>query len=122
MTNLMVKTAPPNSLILISDLDSDYIPRTMGNPLVSATNTCVAVGCLSEDDDPTELMLVSLEEVDRTDQPVYEGMLQTPLRHVIIYSVLGQSLLETPVQQELTKIKIWVNHVREPDKIMVGVG
>jgi hypothetical protein len=121
MTNLVVKIAPPNSVILISDLDGGEIPRKMGKSLVSATNTCVAVGCLSEDDGLTELMLVPLEEVNCTDQPVYEGLLQTPLRRVVIYSVLGQPLLEMLVRQKLTKIKVWANHLNEPDKITVGV-
>ena len=119
---LTKRMAPPNSVVLVSDVDGGEIPRTMGGSLVSATNTCVAVGCLSEDDGETEFMLAPLSELDRADKPVYEGMLRTPKRHVVIRSVLGEHLLELPVLQELTKIKVWANDAKEPDNVVVGVG
>jgi len=37
-------------------------------------------------------------------------------------SVLGEHLLELPVLQEVTKIKIWANDLKEPDNVVVGVG
>lgn len=119
---LTKRMAPPNSVVLVSDLDGGEIPKTMGGSLVSATSTCVAVGCLSEDDGETEFTLASLAEVDRADKPVYEGMLRTPKRHVVIRSVLGEHLLELPVLQEVTKIKIWANDLKEPDNVLIGVG
>lgn len=48
MAIVTVKVAPPNSVVLVSDVNGGEIPKTMGGSLVSATNTCVAVGCLSE--------------------------------------------------------------------------
>jgi hypothetical protein len=119
---LTKRMAPPNSVVLVSDADGGEIPKTMGGVLVSATNTCVAVGCLSEDDGQTEFTLAPLTEVDRADKPVYEGMLRTPKRRVVIRSVLGEHLLELPVLQEVTKIKIWANDAQEPDNVVVGVG
>ncbi|WP_439542457.1 hypothetical protein [Hyphomicrobium sp.] len=119
---LTKRMAPPNSVVLVSDVDGGEIPKTMGGSLVSATSTCVAVGCLSEDDGETEFTLAPLGEVDRADNPVYEGMLRTPKRHVVIRSVLGEHLLELPVLQEVTEIKIWANDLKEPDKVLVGVG
>jgi hypothetical protein len=119
---LTKRIAPPNSVVLVSDVDGGEIPKTMGESLVSATNTCVAVGCLSEDDGETEFVLVPLSEVDRADKPVYEGMLRTPKRRVIIRTVIGEHLLELPVLQELTKIRIWANDTNEPDNVIVGVG
>jgi hypothetical protein len=41
---------------------------------------------------------------------------------VVIRSVLGEHLLELPVLQEVTKIKIWANDLQEPDNVVVGVG
>jgi hypothetical protein len=119
---LTKRMAPPNSVVLVSDVDGGEIPKTMGGSLISATSTCVAVGCLSEDDGETEFMLAPLSEVDRSDKPVYEGMLQTPKRQVVIRTVLGEHLLELHVLQELTKIIVWVNDTSEPDNVLVGVG
>lgn len=87
---LTKKLAPPNSVVLVSDVDGGEIPKTMGGSLVSATDTCVAIGCLSEDDGETEFVLAPLSELDRADKPVYEGMLRTPKHCVVIRSVLGE--------------------------------
>jgi hypothetical protein len=118
---LTKRMAPPNSVVLVSDVDGGEIPETMGGSLVSATNTCLAVGCLSVDDGETEFTLAPLAEIDRADKPIYEGMLRTPKRHVVIRSVLGERLLELRVLQRVTKIKIWANDPTEPDNVLVGV-
>jgi len=94
----------------------------MGGAVVGATAACIAVGCLSEDDGPTDLTLAPLSEVERAEKPAYDGMLLTPTHRVVISSVVGQRLLELPVLEGLTRIKIWVNHPTEPDKVMIGVG
>jgi hypothetical protein len=119
---LTKKVAPPNSLVLVSDLGGGEIPKTMVGELVSATNTCMAVGCLAEADGPTEITLAPLLEIDRAEEPIFEGLPRTPRRHIVIRSVFGQHLLELPVMQELTKVKIWANDPREPDKLVIGVG
>ena len=121
MTALTTKTAPPNSIVLVSDVASIDVPASMGGSVISATNACVAVGCLSEDDGETELTLAPLSAVDRSDTPIYQGVLATPTRRVAIRSVLGQRLLELPVTQDRTSIKVWVNDPTEPDKVVVGV-
>lgn len=118
---LTKRMAPPNSVVLVSDVDGGEIPKTMAGSLVSATNTCIAVGCLSEDDGETEFTLAPLAEVDRADKSAYEGTLRTPKRNVVICSVLGEHLLGLPVLQEVTKIKIGANDLKEPDNVMIGV-
>lgn len=122
MSAVTKKVAPPNSVVLVSDSSSGEIPKTMGGQLVSATDTCIAVGCMAEDDGQTEITLASLAEVDQDEKPSYEGMLRTPKHRVVVRSVLGQQLLELSVAHELTRIKIWANDPSEPDRVVVGVG
>lgn len=121
MAIVTVKVAPPNSVVLVSDVNGGEIPKTMGGSLVSATNTCVAVGCLSEDDGQTQFTLAPFAEVRRADEPLYEGVILTPGRLVVICSVLGQRLLELPVPRESTKVRIWGNDGSEPDDVVIGV-
>jgi hypothetical protein len=103
-------------------MDGGEIPKSMGASVVCATDTCVAIGCRSEDDGETEFTLATLAELDRKDEPAFEGMLKTPKHHVVIRTVLGQQVLTIPFNQELTKIKVWINDPNEPDTVVVGVG
>jgi hypothetical protein len=117
------KTAPPNSLVLVADDPSRCdIPETMAGSLIAATSSCIAVGCRSEVDDETEFTLGATREVDPGDHPAFEGVLKTPHRKIAIRSVFGQTILEAPVRQEQTTVRVWVNDPKEPDRVTVGIG
>jgi len=115
------KVAPPNSLVLISDSSGAEIPETMAGSLIASTNSCIAVGCQSDVDGETEFTLGTTREVDPGDKPVFQGMLKTPNRRVAVRSVLGHTILETPVTQEQTTVRVWVNDPKEPDRVIVGI-
>lgn len=116
------KASPANSVVLVSDGSGGEIPKSMHGSVIAATDTCVAIGCLAEDDAETTFTLAPLSELDRREKPAFEGMLRTPKHRVVVRTVTGQQLLEVPVQQELTRIKIWVNDASEPDNVVIGVG
>jgi hypothetical protein len=111
-----VTVKPPNSLVLVGD-PLGAPPISMGNDLVAATTSCVAVGTLNEADGATRLRLVeALGDIP----PIlaFEGILQTPNRVLSIRNVLGKTYLEQPVSK-ITNVQIWVNHQSEPDEICV---
>lgn len=115
------KVSPPNSLVLIADLDDVDIPQTMGGAILSSTKTCIAVGCRSEIDGPTEFKLGLAKDVDPGGEPSFQGIVKTPNHKIAIRSVLGQKILELPVPRAETKILLWLNDFHEPDKVIVGV-
>jgi len=117
-----VKIAPPNSVVLVADPSDGEIPDTMGGSLIAATNSCVAVGCRSEADGETEFTLGRTDEVDPGSRPAFEGNLKTPNRKIAVRSVLSKTILEAPVPQQHTTIRVWVNDPKEPDNVIVGIG
>jgi hypothetical protein len=116
-----LKISPPHSLVLISDPTSGDVPARMAGAAIAATSRCIAVGCRAEMDGQTELVLGGMGEVDPGTAPAWEGQLHTPSRLVVIRSVLGEALLDTPVSGGDTLIRIWVDEEREPDLVVVGV-
>ena len=115
------RVAPPYSVVLISDSGGGKIPDGMRVQLIVATDSCVAVGCLSEVDGETEFVLGASAEVNPGKPPTFEGKLGTPRRRLEISSVLGDSILMTPVLQSETVVRIWVNDPKEPDRVIVGI-
>ncbi len=118
---LSAKLAPPNSLVLVKDLGDADIPRSMSNSLIVSTNSCVAVGCLSELDGDTNFTLGPTREVDPGYPSKFEGMVATPSRQIVLQSVLGEIVLEQLVPEFETRIRIWVNDANEPDSVIVGI-
>jgi hypothetical protein len=117
------RIAPPYSLILIEDARGGEIPASMANgSLIASTDSCVAVGCRSEVDGDSEFILGETRDVDPGDQPIFQGTLKTPSLRIALRSVVDQTILEMPVPQNETMIRVWVNDPNEPNRVIVGIG
>jgi hypothetical protein len=116
------KAAPPNSIVLIEDPRGGEVPTTITKgELIAATESCLAVGCQSFVDGETRFTLGRVPDVDPGTKPAFDGLLKTPTRQVAVRSVLGETILQASVAQDLTNIVVWVNHPTEPDEVVVGV-
>lgn len=118
---ISTRLAPPNSVVLVEDSSGGEVPVSMNQSLISSTDSCIAVGCRAEDDGETEIVLGYSGNVDTGEQPVFDGLLRTPSRKLVVRTVLGITLLEMPVSETETKLRIWVNDPTEPNQIAVGV-
>ncbi len=115
--------APPNSVILVMDPDTGEIPQTMGNQVVSATESCIAIGCRSEDDGPTEIILESATEVKPSNVDlVFDGELSTPNRTLSICTVMNEDIMAVAVDGAKTRIRVYVDDPTEPIRVIVHFG
>ena len=112
-----------NSLLFIRDSSMDALPTIDGNGSVWSNPTCVAVSCLPNCDGVTEIIIGDLADVQSgTATLVFERLLETPSRSVIVQSVEGATLLRREVPGAATHVKIWTNGARDTDKVIVGLG
>ena len=93
------------------------MPKDIGPGLVWATESCVAVGTLSEIDGLTTIQLAS-DFLSPTDQIAFEGAIKTPGRIVAITTSDGEALISISSGEE-TRLTVWVNDSHEPDLILV---
>lgn len=121
MKTMSVAVSPPYSLVLLLDPSIATIPQTMADNLIVATDSCIAIGCTAEDDGSTEVTLGPAQAVDPGYSPAFEGAIQTPSGVLEIQSVLGETILQTQVQDQETQVVVWVNDQKEPDKIVIGL-
>jgi hypothetical protein len=115
-----IKIAPPNSLIGISDVKKGEVPNVDVETGISATETCILVGCWPEIDGETEITLGPAAEVDPGHPPAFDGRLQTPSGRLQVVTVDWRPLLTAVVVSAKTQIRIWTNRSRFPDKIVIG--
>jgi hypothetical protein len=116
-----IETSAPNSLILVMDRTVGVVPDTMGDQLIVATPSCVAVGTAAEVDALTNITLSNEAPTRSTTEPVFDALLETPSRKLAVCSVLDDVFLEMPVGEPVTRVRIWVNHATEPDDINILV-
>lgn len=114
-----ISVQAPNSLLLIGD-PSGAVPESM-NGLVSSTSSCVAVGTLLEQDGPTQIRLLSNSRQGTSLPPTlaWEGFLETPNGKIAVQSILGQTYIEEKTKASSVFVRVYVNHVTEPDQITI---
>jgi hypothetical protein len=115
------RVAPPNSLLVISDTDGWTPPELKLGELILSTSSCITVGCRMFVDGETLVVLGSAAEVDPGEPPAFEGMLETPNRKVVVSTVERETVLESRVPGIRAHVRIWVDHPKEPDKIVIGL-
>lgn len=118
--NTTVRTSPPNAVILIEDSLGGDIPTSMNLGLVVATNSCIAVGCRADIDGETEIAFTGFDDSQQGDV-VFEGRLQVKSRELVIRTVLGETLLKVPVEEDSLRLRIRANEPREPDRLSISL-
>jgi hypothetical protein len=73
-------------------------------------------------DGETEVTLGSSDEVDPGELPAFDATLETPNRAVVISTVEDETVFSAKVPNVETRVRIWVNHSTEPDRIIFGLG
>ncbi len=116
-----IKIAPPNSLLFISGPEDDRPIDFSFMKTIRWNSTCVAVSCLPFIDGETEVTLGAAKEVAPGWPPAFDQLLITN-GSVVISTSERTKLLEFPVIGDRTRVKVWINHEEEPDKVIIGIG
>ncbi len=117
-----VSVAPEyNSFYVAGSLDVD-VPIKWGAVGVFGTEECLVVPCLYWNDGDTMITLGHSVDISVQTMPrLFDGLLKTPQRRVLLFDVHMPEIMSMTVAGEETRIRIWANHISEPDKITIGV-
>jgi hypothetical protein len=122
-----VTYAPPYSIAFVSGPKGYQPPLPTSNKLgqILSTPSCVSFPVLMSQDGPTRFTLGDFREVMPqrvpAQAPVFDGMIDTPDKHIIVSSAEDVTFLEMPVRTKKTRVRIWTNHPTEPDEVIIGV-
>jgi hypothetical protein len=116
------RIAPPNSLLVVSDIEGGDAPKFIAGESVLSTPSCITVGCLTFADGETEVRLAPASEFSDRGPPKWDQVLETPSRVVAVSTVMGEVILEEAVREVQTRVRIWGNRFPEPDEVFIGLG
>lgn len=119
-----IRHAPPNSIVFISDIDGGEPPEHLDNALVHYSGSCVSVGCFLEIDGTTEISLGGAAEFTLSSafHLAFDGMIATPSRKLIISDLDTVGLIDADVLDQNSRVRIWVNDLAMPNRVIVGWG
>lgn len=114
---------PDHALILVGDRETVELPTSMGDELVAATGSCIAVGTHSGIECDT---LVTLsDESGPSGEPkeglfiAYSGELQLRSGVLSVETPSGSSLFELCAPQGRLHVVVWVDDELEPSNIWI---
>lgn len=120
---LFTACRPPNHQVVICDptgkTDVPLWPRVL--PPFVATDTCILCMCMIDFEGETALTLGPASEVDANRAPVFDGILKTPGRKIVLETVWHDPLLEMATAGTETRVRIWTNRLMTPDEVIVGI-
>jgi hypothetical protein len=119
MTSVNVRVL--NSLLYIKDASKVELPAIDGRGAYWFLPSCVALSCLPDCDGPTRITIGAASEVQVNEKLLFDRRLKTPSHRIIVESVLGRTILEQNVPNELTRVRIWRNGFRDTDKVIIGL-
>ena len=114
--------SPINSIVFVSDNLHTRPPVHQDSGLIHFNNESVSVGCYPEVSGSTIFTLGPAREVAPDFELAFDGMIETPSKKLIITTVLDEILLEADVTDLTTRVRVWLNHPKWPDKVVVGWG
>src|SRR5436305_1655984 len=115
--------APPNSLIVIMDRTVGRLPDSMNRSLVSATESCIAVGTLGAADGETTISLSDETPPWLPKQsPQFDGIVRTPSKNLSVCTVFDDILMTVDVPGPSTRVRIWTNDSSEPSEVWIVAG
>ena len=119
----VTKRSLQNGLVFVSDIDGGESVWPVTGASVEATASCVNARCRHEVDVEAELTLLgAAEDVATEEEPVFDGLIQTPNKQLMTSDVLAEPVLTAEVAGRTTRVRIWLNHPEPADKLVVGWG
>lgn len=117
-----IRRALQNGLIFIEDSTGGKPPDPVTDEKVQHTSSCISVACLHEVDGEVELVLGAAKEMTPDLDLVFDGVIETPSRELVLTTVPGEQLLKAKVPDTATRIRVWRSHPVWADKVVVGWG
>lgn len=124
MTAQTIRIAPQNSFVLISDSQGGRVPHPneiARDANITATDSCVVVCCLPEIDGETEITLGRADAIGPTSDPDFDGVIPTPNRKLNVFTVDWKPVLQEATSNTSTRVRVWKNRPRFPDRITIGL-
>jgi hypothetical protein len=120
MTVKTVSVAPEYLSFYMSGSWDVDVPVVYG---AQGTDDCLVITCQYWNDGDTTITMGPCEELPVHSMPlVFDGMLSTPTRSVLLHDVYMPEILRMDVHDTRTRVRIWSNHENQPDVVVIGLG
>ena len=107
----------------ITGVDGVRVPVDHDGDGVTANDDCINVSALPWNEGETAITLGASAEFGPKDEPHrFDGLLNTPLRRLVLFDANVPPILSMDVPGKRTRVRIWTNRRLCPDQVIIAVG
>jgi hypothetical protein len=115
-----INFSPPNSIVFVHSKQDMVMPTPPWGAYVSASNSCLILGCMPDIDGPTQIVLGDSAEVDPGRPADFVSLLRVPDGEVRVTTGGDEVLLRMPAPP-LSLVEIWRSHPKWPETVIIGI-
>lgn len=113
----------PGCMTFIADVTAGRNPITLDRGCnIWPARDCIAIGLRSFMDGMTEIMFAGRDYYSPAAEPQFDGFIEAPSRRLGVFTTENERVGQSDVSDLRTRIRIWIDHPIEPDKIDVVFG
>ena len=119
-----LRIAVPNGLLFVRDSKVREFPD-LDDEQASfwSISTCVMIASQIDCEGETSITVGAANEVSQNRPPAFDRTLRTPSRKLIVEIVPGETVHETAISTDITRIRIWTDgHHRLSETVVIGIG
>jgi len=111
----------PNGVLFIRDRLSRDFPEMEGKGWVWSTPSFITLMCLHEQEGETQVTIGRSSDVRESGELMFDGVLETPSREIVVDIVPGEPILIANVDSEKTRVRIFGNAGRHSDDVAIAL-
>jgi hypothetical protein len=118
-----IRVGFPHGLVFVSDPKGGRPPEPGADAAsVWANSECLMIKCTHIQEGETDVALSSDVQDALPYEPIFDDMLNTPSGVVQVSTSAMDVLLESNVPSESMRVRVWTNHPKWADDILVLLG
>jgi hypothetical protein len=125
MKPISLKVAVPNGLLFVKDsMIADVPNEDYGNAApVWSIPTCLVVCCLIDCEGETDITVGAVTDILQQHKPVFDGILETPSRKLVLDLVSQEKVLEVGVPSPKNRVRVWTDGRHQcAETVVIGIG
>lgn len=111
-----------NCSVLVRDSQHDEPLFIEGHDVIASGRFGLNISCKPDSDGDTLVAMGPKSEVQPDPFLIFDGVIGTPSRKIIVETILGVNIFEIDVASDLTKISVWTNGHAATERIAIGIG
>ncbi|WP_432346196.1 hypothetical protein WMC41_21115 [Shinella yambaruensis] len=122
MAILHFSIAPEYNSVYLASRPIPDVSHNFREKTIPSTPDCISIPCTYWNDGDTSFSVGEASEITMSTPPTFDGFLDTPDKRLVFFGANEPEFASVSVPTVKTRIRIWIDHPREPENVVIAFG